>query len=132
MKLRSLIIFVFLLELGGGGEGYIPLLKKYIYDLRENFSSNALNAVMRKVAYSDQLEMLLTNMSLSPDPHIPDSVENMQEAAIHYIMKSTATNGLSNACHVIGNQLLGEGNTYVDSEDNNIQGYATREAHPLY
>ena len=76
--------------------------------MRDNFSSNALNAVMRKVAYSDQLEMLLTNMSLSPDPHIPDSVETMQEAATYYIMKSTATNGLSNACHVIGKQLLGD------------------------
>ena len=71
-------------------------------------------------------------MSLSPDPHIPDSVENMQEAATHYIMKSTATNGLSNACHVIGDQLLGDGNTYVDSENNNIQRYATIDAHPLY
>ena len=46
-------------------------------------------------------------------------------------MKSTATNGLSNACHVIGNQLLGESNTYVDSENNNIERYATKEAHPL-
>ena len=71
-------------------------------------------------------------MSLSPNPHIPDSVENMQEAATHYIMKSTATNGFSNGCHVISNQLLGEGNTYVDSENNNIQRYATMEAHPLY
>ena len=46
-------------------------------------------------------------------------------------MKSTATNGLSNACHTIGKQLLGEGNTYVDSENNNIEQYATKEAHPL-
>ena len=47
----------FMWELGGGGDGYIPLLKKYIYDLCENFSSNALNAMVRKVAYSDQLEI---------------------------------------------------------------------------
>ena len=47
-------------------------------------------------------------------------------------MKSTATNGLSNACHVIGDQLLGDGNTYVDSENNNIQRYGTIDAHPLY
>ena len=99
--------------------------------MRDNFSSNALNAVMCKVAYSDQLEMLLTNMSLSPNPHIPDSVETMQKAATHYIMKSMATNGLSNTCHAIGKQLLGDGNTYVDSENNNIEQYATKEAHPL-
>ena len=78
---------------------------------------------MRKVAYSDQFEMLLNNMSITPNPRIPESVETMQEAAIHYIMKSTATNGLSNACHAIGKQLLGDGNTYVDSENNNIEQY---------
>ena len=70
-------------------------------------------------------------MSLSPNQHIPDSVETMREATTHYIMKSTATNGLSNACHAIGKQLLGEGNTYVDSENNNIERCATMEAHPL-
>ena len=121
----------FLWELGGGGEGYIPILKKIIYDLRDNFSSNALNAVMRKVAYSDQFEMLLNNMSITPDSHIPESVETMQEATTHYIMKSTATNGLSNAYHAIGNQLLGDGNTYVDSENNNIEQYTDKMAHPL-
>ena len=56
----------------------------------------------------------------------------MQKVAFHYIMKNTETNSLSNACHVIGNQLLGEGNTYVDLENNNIERYATMETHLLY
>ena len=63
--------------LGGGGEGYIPILKKVIYDLRDNFSSNALNAVMRKVAYSDQFSMLLNNMSITSEAKLPVSVRTM-------------------------------------------------------
>ena len=98
-------------ELGGGGEGYIPKLKIFIYDLRHNLFFNVLNAVMRKVTYSDQFEMLLNNMTITPYPYILESVENMQEAIFHYIMKSTETNGRSNTCHAIGSQLLGEGKT---------------------
>ena len=97
----------------------------------DKFSSNALNAVMRKVAYSDQFEMLLNNMTTNHSSHVPESVRTMQEAATHYIMKSTETNGLSNACHAIGNQLLGEGTMYVDSENNKIEQYTDKSAHPL-
>ena len=86
---------------------------------------------MRKLAYSDQLSMLLNNMSITPDPDIPGSVKTMQKAASHYIMKSTETNGLSNACHAIGNQLLGDGNICVDLENNNIEQYINKECHPL-
>ena len=118
--------------LGGSGEGYIPILKKYIFDLRDNFSSNALNAVMRKVAYSDQFSMLLNNISITSESELPGSVTTMKKAASHYIMKSTETNGLSNACHAIGNQVLGDGNTYVDSENNNIHQYVNKDSHPLY
>ena len=46
-------------------------------------------------------------------------------------MKNTETNGLLNACHAIGNQLLGDGNTYVDSENNNIEQYVNKDSHPL-
>ena len=107
--------------LGGDGEENIPILKKNIFDLHDNFSSNALNAVMRKIAYSGQFEMLLNNMTTNPSSHLPESVKNIQEAATHCIMKSTEINGLLNACHAIGNQLLGKGRTYVDSENNKIE-----------
>ena len=63
--------------LSGGGEGHIPILKKVIYDLRDNFSSNALNAVMRKVAYSDQFSMLLNNMFITSQAELPGSVRTM-------------------------------------------------------
>ena len=116
----------------GWGEGYIPILKKVIYDLRDNFSSNALNAVMRKVAYSDQFSMLVNSMSLSSESELPGSVTTMKKAASHYIMKSTETNGLSNACHAIGNLLLGDGNTYVDYENHNIHQYVNKDSHPVY
>ena len=86
---------------------------------------------MRKIAYSGQFEMLLNNMTTNPSSHLPESVKNMQEAATHYIMKSTETNGLSNAYHAIGSQLLGEGKTYVDLENNKIEQYTEKGVHPL-
>ena len=84
----------FMWELGGMGEGYIPLIKKEIYDLRENFASNAINSVMRKVSYSDLFGSLLHTMSNNVNNTTPVSVANMMEAADGYKMKVTETNGL--------------------------------------
>ena len=44
----------FMWGLGGMGEGYIPIIKKEIHDLREKFAYNAISSVMRKISYSDQ------------------------------------------------------------------------------
>ena len=68
-------------ELGGMGEGYIPLIKKEIYDLSENFASNAINSVIRKVSYSDQFGSLLYTMSNNVNNTTPASVTNVMEAA---------------------------------------------------
>ena len=97
-------------ELGGMAEGYIPLIKKEIYDLRENFASNAINSVMRKVSYSDLFGSLLHTMSNNVNNTTPVSIANMLEAAGSYKMKVIETNGLSNACHKIAGRLLGHGN----------------------
>ena len=122
----------FMWELGGMGEGYIPLIKKEIYDLRENFASNAINSVMRKVSYSDLFGSLLHTMSNNINNTTPVSVANMMEAADGYKMKVTETNGLSNACHKIAGQLLGHGNKFVDSENNSIEQHRAIEDHPLH
>ena len=122
----------FMWELGGMGEGYIPLIKKEIYDLRENFASNAINSVMRKVSYSDLFGSLLHTMSNNVNNTTPVSVANMMEAADGYKMKVTETNGLSNACHKIAGRLLGHGNKFVDSENNSIEQHRAIEDHPLH
>ena len=122
----------FMWELGGMGEGYIPLIKKEIYDLRENFASNAINAVMRKVSYSDLFGSLLHTMSNNINNTTPVSVANMIEAADGYKMKVTETNGLSNACHKIAGRLLGHGNKFVDSENNSIEQHRAIQDHSLH
>ena len=111
----------FMWELGGMGEGYIPIIKQEIYDLRENFASNAINSVMRKVSYSEQFGSLLNTMSKNINNTTPVSVANMMEAADGYKLKVTETKGLSNACHKITGQLLGHGKRFVDSENNSIE-----------
>ena len=70
-------------------------------------------------------------MSITSEAELPGSVTTKQKAASHYIMKNKERNRLSNACHVISSQLLGDGNTYVDSENNNIEQYIHKDSHLL-
>ena len=86
---------------------------------------------MRKVTYSNQFEILLNNMTTNSYSHLPESVKNMQEAATHYIMKSTETNSLSNACHAIASQLFSKGKMYFDLENTKIEQHTNKKVNPL-